>query len=427
MNVWEILTEARNVVNVEEIEGEIQNFVDRTDPLFMRTDEPWKAVRDWFKKALRRYLLVDHPEVLGNPTIEHRGGFTRVKFSSPNNFIYRDTTQLPPWFMAKHEAGEDLVFIDPFELSFSRDRLGNRITPVWDWFRHLAQNNDPVLTPHRLSRMTLQQAEQAAQRWHAELAKQAEKTLAQSAQEGEKPVLELSNGYRWVQLTTPQALNYEGKAMGHCVGSYADDVAAGTEIYSLRDPENRPHVTIEAERGTLDQIKGKQNEPPVEKYWPMVDAFITAYGNKHKIGLGFGVTDDLQGCGLVVHESRRRRGEVAIIRPSMPLKGSIVTYREIDYQFDENGSGDYTEEEIDNVEMTFDDLENDRIGKYCDGYEIQIALALVVQGWWRRSVSPSDAEYEYENLEVSVFRQGGAIPYKILYGEAPDEAELEPR
>ena len=42
------------------------------------------------------------------------------------------------------------------------------------------------------------------------------------------------------------ALDYEGDVMGHCVGSYCDDVAAGRKrIFSLRDPKGDSHVTIE--------------------------------------------------------------------------------------------------------------------------------------------------------------------------------------
>lgn len=50
-------------------------------------------------------------------------------------------------------------------------------------------------------------------------------------------------------------LNAEGEAMGHCVGGYCDDVAdRGTEIYSLRDKNNTPHVTVEVRQPkTLDQ------------------------------------------------------------------------------------------------------------------------------------------------------------------------------
>ena len=94
-------------------------------------------------------------------------------------------------------------------------------------------------------------------------------------------------------------LNAEGKVMGHCVGGYCDDVAdRGTSIYSLRDANNNPHVTVEAvpEEGhpelpeSIAQIKGKQNAAPVSKYLPYVQDFVKS-GNWGRVG-------DLRNTGL---------------------------------------------------------------------------------------------------------------------------------
>lgn len=50
------------------------------------------------------------------------------------------------------------------------------------------------------------------------------------------------------KLTEPKELDAEGNNMGHCVGSYANDVSSGkSQIYSLRDPKGAPHATIEVE------------------------------------------------------------------------------------------------------------------------------------------------------------------------------------
>jgi hypothetical protein len=44
--------------------------------------------------------------------------------------------------------------------------------------------------------------------------------------------------------------------MGHCVGDYCEDVSTGdTLIYSLRDKSGGPHVTIEAAYTIPDEIK----------------------------------------------------------------------------------------------------------------------------------------------------------------------------
>ena len=69
-------------------------------------------------------------------------------------------------------------------------------------------------------------------------------------------------GVQVVQLFEKRALNYEGAAMHHCVGSYADRVAKNeTAIFSLRDivsPDQEciPHATMEFSDGKIKQIKG---------------------------------------------------------------------------------------------------------------------------------------------------------------------------
>ena len=55
-----------------------------------------------------------------------------------------------------------------------------------------------------------------------------------------------------------EALEYEGKVMGHCVGGYCPQVASGkTQIFSLRDAKGEPHVTIEVRPGDTARAVGK--------------------------------------------------------------------------------------------------------------------------------------------------------------------------
>lgn len=109
-----------------------------------------------------------------------------------------------------------------------------------------------------------------------------------------------------------KALEYEGEAMGHCVGGYCPDVAEGrSRIFSLRDAKGQPHVTIEVQPGrapsqsesqlqaraeglrgqafaervfelmegketpsNIVQIKGKANRAPKDDYLPFVQDFV---------------------------------------------------------------------------------------------------------------------------------------------------------
>jgi hypothetical protein len=148
-------------------------------------------------------------------------------------------------------------------------------------------------------------------------------TQIEATDSPEKALLRFYNrkdgeGYK----TLADALKYEGDTMGHCVGGYCPDVASGrTKIFSLRDKRGEPHVTVEvrpqqhldyntwfdkqpeevqnriAQRRIQDknhdiyegpeylaarealpplinQIKGKGNARPIEKYDPYTQDFV---------------------------------------------------------------------------------------------------------------------------------------------------------
>jgi hypothetical protein len=64
----------------------------------------------------------------------------------------------------------------------------------------------------------------------------------------------------------PEDLEYEGDAMGHCVGSYDDAVRTGRSlIYSLRDPKHIPHTTLELTPNEAECSRcGWHGKPPTE-------------------------------------------------------------------------------------------------------------------------------------------------------------------
>jgi hypothetical protein len=63
------------------------------------------------------------------------------------------------------------------------------------------------------------------------------------------------------------ALKYEGETMGHCVGGYCPDVSEGrSRIYSLRDENGQPHVTIEVKPGKNAEGLLRESELPPDVY-----------------------------------------------------------------------------------------------------------------------------------------------------------------
>ena len=123
-----------------------------------------------------------------------------------------------------------------------------------------------------------------ARKWHENIAtntkfKKYDAELYKESLEGTKPIMELADGMYIVQLTTPEALDFESEYMGHCVGKgiYDEEIKDKTvKIYSLRDENGEPHATFEVRGKSIEQCKGKQDKAPVAKYRPYIQEFVRA-------------------------------------------------------------------------------------------------------------------------------------------------------
>ncbi|MDR3054905.1 MAG: DUF1266 domain-containing protein [Zoogloeaceae bacterium] len=144
----------------------------------------------------------------------------------------------------------------------------------------------------KLARVNCPQALALWAKEHAEMAEKIERGWRQSNPAALAPVLTTANG-AFVELL-PQSpllrpeMAFERYVMRHCLGqfadrkaltggyggSYADAIESGKmRVFSFRSGENnhQPHITMSVhvgENGSLrvDQVKGKQNRPPVERY-----------------------------------------------------------------------------------------------------------------------------------------------------------------
>jgi hypothetical protein len=109
------------------------------------------------------------------------------------------------------------------------------------------------LKPEQLNQMSIEKAIRRTAEYDAEKAKAMAKANASSV-EGMPIPKEYNDGYKWVELKhdtdpkrTEKALKSEGEMMGHCVGGYCPNVESGEiKIFSLRGPDGKSHVTIEA-------------------------------------------------------------------------------------------------------------------------------------------------------------------------------------
>jgi hypothetical protein len=149
------------------------------------------------------------------------------------------------------------------------------------------------LRPEQLNQMSIEKAIRRAAEYDAEKTKAMAKANASSV-EGMPIPKAYDDGYKWVELKhdtdpkrTERALKSEGEMMGHCVGGYCPNVESGEiKIFSLRGPDGKSHVTIEARpqfsmtlwrNANLDAIN---SNPKLKQY----DFNMNSLDNDHKYG-----------------------------------------------------------------------------------------------------------------------------------------------
>lgn len=158
------------------------------------------------------------------------------------------------------------------------------IGEVTDWY-------DSV-QPDIASFRNIDQVLDANWEWHREM---AQRGADREYQEGPENIVygpewknPKFNGWTIRKVTTENDLLAEGYKMDHCVGDYCDVVdSVASTIYSLRDPENEPHVTMETTRDTFmfEQIQGKKNHEPAPKYKEMIAEWFQELGGDDVVDL----------------------------------------------------------------------------------------------------------------------------------------------
>ncbi|QWP76143.1 DUF1266 domain-containing protein [Lysobacter sp. K5869] len=187
----------------------------------------------------------------------------------------------PPWFLRKlADGGAAMIYIDP-EHNLLRERE-NRMVEFFNARLHSRLAG-------KFHRIAFDAADAAWQRDHERMQRRSGRGWWPSQPHALSETVATPNG-RFVELrgsgqTLRAELAYESFHMQHCLGQFADrerlqggygeQYARGceqgrTRLFSLRDGNNRPHVTVslveDLGEWSLDQIKGKQNTVPAAKY-----------------------------------------------------------------------------------------------------------------------------------------------------------------
>jgi hypothetical protein len=197
----------------------------------------------------------------------------------------------------------------------------------------------------KLQRITCPQALALREREHTAMQEKIARGWRQSQPEATRTLLETENG-RFVELLAGTSslraeMAFESYVMRHCLGQfqnrktltggygehYSKSVEAGDmRVFSFRDPNGQPHITISAfvrKKGLLEieQVKGKQNRPPIDRYLGDVVACLNRLHTTETTPLdciGIGVVRTAKGwCRLEDMEDAREQTAVVAHHPQL--------------------------------------------------------------------------------------------------------------
>ncbi|MEB3753772.1 cytoplasmic protein [Acinetobacter sp. MD2(2019)] len=196
---------------------------------------------------------------------------------------------IPAWFLSKvNDPASTMLYIDPYH-----EQLLALEKPLLEYLN--AKMHSTLKT--KFMKMTYAQVLEAWQKDHDAMRRKIAKGHWESHAHAFSKVLSVDTGC-FVEITANenllrQELAYESRYMQHCLGEFENlrELSGGYAEYyvqekhngrlryfSLRDPNNKPHVTISlewnGENWCIEQIKGKQNDVPIDKYRSDVLRFL---------------------------------------------------------------------------------------------------------------------------------------------------------
>lgn len=261
--------ETRDIVNAPEVK---KTIVERSQN---RKDDP--EITQWFEKKFFEYVIKQF-----NPVF-HVNSVAAWK-------ICQLPQPIPTWFLKKLEQQPEsqMLYVDPLH-----EQILALEKPILEFFNSRLKTN----LKGKFMKMTYDQVLEAWHKDHEIMKKRLEKGQWDSSEHAITEVLTVDTG-RFVEITATgmllrKEMAFESRHMQHCLGQFSNliDLKDGYgehyvtqkefglfRYFSLRDTANKPHVTIslewDGEEWCIEQIKGKQNQVPVQKYTDDVLVFL---------------------------------------------------------------------------------------------------------------------------------------------------------
>lgn len=213
--------------------------------------------------------------------------------------------EAPDWAKQALEKGDLMVFKPSDQLNDTMQHLSHFIAAAEEDAKQTNDKDLQIFAQRELQ--SIPKVENLAvlvKKSQEYFARGTRKQKTQSV-DGMELVFSASGGFKWYKLVSQDAFAREGKTLQNCIGrnyTAAGTARDNTTILVLKDNGGTSVVGMRIQ-GTdniheMQEVKGKQNQPPVAKYMPPVLEIV----NKLHITLSTGAQRDMLNAGYIFHE-----------------------------------------------------------------------------------------------------------------------------
>ena len=260
--------------------------------------------------SIHEYLK-QYTELLGTPEMKNAFVKKIATLLINDERFHQAVRELPPeapdWAKKAQQEQQLYAFVPNLTLNEMLTHLVHYLSTAEHDSKNAPTNDAKVFAQRELQGFpkaeSLDLLDKKAKEYFARGAKKETRDVA-----GMEQVMEVNGGFVWYKLIEPDAFRREGKTLQNCIGSIytAERCRQQKEvILVLRDASNNSVVATRIREEGKDnwivqEMKGKQNRPPVAKYMPPVVQLFS----KMKLKLGPYAERDLTNAGFYYHDGK---------------------------------------------------------------------------------------------------------------------------
>lgn len=202
----------------------------------------------------------------------------------------------PDWAKAALQQGQLMYFQPNDELEGAVEHISHYVAALEQDEKSTDPNKKAIATRELAGVAKAETLELLVTKSNEYFARGTKKTAA--TLEGTTHIFDGANGYSWYRLDTLEAYKREGKVLQNCIGTHWVPSKAD-RIYVMKSNNGDTNVAIRTDvNNTIQEVKGKNNKPPVARYMPPVAELI----NHMKWKVQGNGASDIARAGYMFHE-----------------------------------------------------------------------------------------------------------------------------